>query len=197
MVRGVSNMFRRQLLCIVLFICLFSIGFRTCSAYHTQKVAVLPVFSNKDISVNKDVESIIANALVNKFHMPLSKIVPFFAIIPEAEVIAALPVQLTEKNKSKLDNKLLAEVADKLNADIVIAAEITSYRSDSRTNLEGDRLQETDLAIRVIHYHRPSGKFTERQDHQFYFGDDIQWGQLEYIADHMMYDLLNRIPDYR
>jgi hypothetical protein len=195
--RGGSSMFRKQLFCVVLFICLFSIGFRTCSAYHAQKVAVLPVFSSRDISINKDVERIIAKALVNKFHMPLSKVVTFFEIIPEAEVIAALPVPLKDKKKSKLENNLLAEVADKLNADIVIAAEITSYRSDSRMNWEGDRLQETDLAIRIINYHRPSGKFTERQDHQFYFGDDIQWGQPEYITSHMMYNLLNKIPDYR
>jgi hypothetical protein len=162
-----------------------------------QKVAVFPVLASKGIAINKDVEKIIAKALVNKFHMPLSKVVTFFDIIPEADVIAALPVQLKDKRQSKLENNLLAAVADMLNADIVIAAEITAYRSDLRTNWEGDRIQETDLAIRIINYHRPSGKFTERQDHQFYFGDDIQWGQPEYIASHMMYNLLNKIPDYR
>jgi hypothetical protein len=166
-------------------------------AYNTQKVAVFPVLAGKGIAINKDVEKIIAKALVNKFHMPLSKVVTFFEIIPEADVIAALPVQLKDKRQSKLENNLLAAVADTLNADIVIAAEITAYRSDSRTNWEGDRIRETDLAIRIINYHRPSGEFTERQDHQFYFGDDIQWGQPEYIASHMMYKLLNKIPDYR
>jgi|GEM_PF-3561996 len=190
-------MFGRQLFCVILFICLFSIGFRTCSAYHAQKVAVLPVFHSGNISINKDVEKIIAEALVNKFHMPLSKVVTFFEIIPEAEVLAALPAQFEDQRKSKFENNLLVEVADKLNADIVIAAEITSYRSDLRMNWEGDRIQETDLAIRIINYHRPSGTFTDRQDHQFYLGDDIQWGQPEYIADHMIYNLLNKIPDYR
>lgn len=195
--RRVSNMFRKSLFSIVLCSYLLLTSFGTCSAYHTLKVAVLPVFSNENIAVNKDVERIIANALVNKFHMPLSKIVAFFTIIPESEVIAALPVQLKGKKKSKLDRNLLAEVADKLNADIVIAAEIKSYRSDSIMNWDGDLLITTDLAIRVIHFHRPSGKFMARQDHEFYSGDDIQSGQPDYIADHMIYELLNKIPDYR
>jgi len=177
---------------------LFSVGLRTCSAYQEQKVAIFPVFFNKNISVNKEVETIVAKALVNKFQMPLPTVVKFYQIIPEAEVVAALPVQLKDKiKKSKLANNLLTEVADKLNADIVIAAEITSYRSEERMNREGDRLQETHLAIRVITYHRPTGVFTEKRDHEFYFGDDISWGQPEYIADHMIYNLLNKIPDYR
>ncbi|MBP2627736.1 MAG: hypothetical protein H6Q68_2447 [Firmicutes bacterium] len=190
-------MFRKQVFCIVLFICLFSMAYPICSAYHMQRVAVLPVFYRNNISINKDVEKIITKALVDKFHMPLSNIVTFFEIIPETEVFTALPVHLKDKKKSKLENNLLAEVADKLNADIVIAAELTSCRSNSRTNLEGDWIQETDLAIRIISYHRPSGKYTIRQDHQFYLNDDIQLGQLEYMADHMIYGLLNKIPDYR
>ncbi|MBC8015077.1 MAG: hypothetical protein H7X79_04965 [Sporomusaceae bacterium] len=190
-------MFRKQLFYIVLFICLFSFGFRTCLAYDVQKVAALPVLSINNISVDKDVEEIIAKALANKFHMPLSKVVPFFEIIPEEEVIAALPVQLKGKKKSKLENSMLAAVADKLNADIVIAAEIKAYRSILRVNRDGDRLQETHLAMRVINYHRPSGTFTEKNDHEFYVGDDIGWGRPEYIADQMIYKLLNKIPDYR
>jgi len=190
-------MLRKHLFFIVLFISLFLISFPTCSAYDAQKVAVLPVFYSKNISINKDVERIIAEALVNKFHMPLSKVVTFFEMIPEAEVFVALPVQLKDKKKSKLEKNLLVGVADKLNADIVIAAEITRYRSDSRMNWEGDRIQETDLAIRIINYHRPTGTFTEQQDHQYYLGDDIKWGEPEYIADQMIYNLLNKIPDYR
>ena len=190
-------MFRKQLFGVVLLICLFSIGLRTCSAYDVQKVAVLPVLYSKNVSINKDVEAIIAKALVNKFHMPLSKVVTFFEIIPEEEVFAALPVQFKDKKQSKLEYNLLAEVADKLNADIVIAAEVTSYYSVSRTNWKGDQIQETDLAMRIINYHRPSAKFTERQDHKSYLGDAIQWGEPEYIADHMIYNLLTKIPDYR
>ena len=190
-------MFRKELFCLVLLICLFFMDFRTCSAYQVQKVAVLPVFFSNNISINEDVEEIIEKALVNKFHMPLSKVVPFFELVHEAEVMTALPVQLRDKRKSKLENHLFTEVADKLNADIVIAAEIRAYRSISRINREGDRLQETHLAIRVINYHRPSGEITEVKDHEFYFGDDIQWGRPEYIADQMIYKLLKKIPDYR
>jgi len=112
-----------------------------------QRVAVFPVFSSKNISVNKDVEGIIAKALPNKFHTPLSKIVSVFEIVPEAEVIVALPVQLKDKQKGKLENNLLVEVANKLNADIVIVAEIRDYRSELRVNFEGERIKQTDLAI--------------------------------------------------
>ena len=191
-------MFRKILICMVLYMGLFSVGFRTCSAYQEQKVAIFPVFFNKNVPVNKEVETIVAKALVNKFQMPLPTVVKFYEIIPEGDVVPALPAQLKDKIKrSKLTNNLLAEVADKLNADIVLAAEITSFRSEVRINREGDRLQETHLAIRVINYHRPTGIFTEKRDHEFYFGDDILWGQPEYIADHMIYKLLNKIPNYR
>jgi len=197
-VRGVSNIFRRQLFCIILFICLFSTDFRTCSAEHVQRVAVLPVFFSDNISIkNKDVEKIIAEALINKFHMPLSKVVTFFEMIPESDIIGVLPVQSKDKKKSKLSNDLLVEVGEKLNADIVIATEVTSYWSQSRMSWEGDRIQETDLAIRIINYHRPSRQFTQQHDRQSYLGDDIVWAQPEYIAEHMMYDLLKKIPNYR
>lgn len=190
-------MFGKQLFCVVLFLCLFSVGFRTCLAYDTQRVAILPVFSSKNISTDKEVEEIIAKALVSKFRMPLSKVIRFFEIIPEAEVIAALPAQLKDKQKSKLEKNLLAEVGDKLNADIVIAAEIKAYRSEVRMNFDGDRIKQTDLAIRIINYHRPSGKFTEEQDHEYYLGEDMLWGQPEYITDRMIYKLLDKIPNYR
>jgi len=190
-------MFRKSLFCIALFICLFSISVQTCSAYQVQRVAVLPVFSGENSSINKDVEGIITKALVNKFYMPLSKVVTFFEMIPEADVIGALPIQAKDKKKSKLENTFLALVADKLNADIVIAAEITSCRSESTTNWDGDCLLNTDIGIRIISYHRLSRVFTEQKDHQSYIGDEVQWGQPEYIADHMTDELLKKIPDYR
>jgi len=188
---------KKQVCYVALLICLFVTGFSTCFAHDVQKVAILPVFYSHNISMNKDVESIIKTALVNKFHMPLSKIVPFYEIIPEAEVIASLPVQLKYKKNSKLDNNLLAEVGNEMNADIVIAVEVTSFQDDSRINWDGDRIQETDLAMRIINYHRPSRTYTERKDHQYYLGDDIQWGRPEYIADQMIDNLLNKIPNYR
>ncbi|WP_378954425.1 hypothetical protein [Pelosinus sp. sgz500959] len=190
-------MFKKQLFRIVLFSWLFLIGSHTCFAYDVQKVAILPVLYSHDISINKDVEKIITNALVRKFHMPLSKIITFFEIIPEADVLAALPVQLQEKKKSKIDNNLLADVGGKLNADIVIAVEIKAYRSDLRMSWNGDRIRDTDLVMKIISYHRPSGKYTEEQDHEFYSGADIPWGQPEYIADHMIDRLLSKIPNYR
>jgi len=129
--------------------------------------------------------------------MPLSKVVTFFEMIPESDIIGVLPVQSKDKKKSKLSNDLLVEVGEKLNADIVIATEVTSYWSQSRMSWEGDRIQETDLAIRIINYHRPSRQFTQQHDRQSYLGDDIVWAQPEYIAEHMMYDLLKKIPNYR
>ncbi len=190
-------MLKKLALSLIGFICLFILSVSICFASQVPRVAILPVLFRANANYHKDVEKLIADALVNKFQPPLSKVIPFYDIIPDTEVAAAIYTYPGDKQKSKLEKNMLADAAVKLNADIVIAAEVTSLRSTVITTWNLDRYRETDVGIHVMSYYRPSGDFTERQDRKHYTGDDIEWGRPEYIARQMIADLLNKIPNYR
>ena len=185
-------MFRKLFLSFVL--CLFVIGFHPCLAYQPQRVAILPVSFRANASYDKTVETIITKALANQYHTFFSTIIPIYELIPETEMIRVLSDGTMTTWPSTLDSKLLIKVSDKLNADIVIAAEVLAFRGITMTNWQGDWIQDTDMAIRVIRYYRPSGTFVEQKDHQSYREKYTQWGRPDYMAQQMIADLLHKMP---
>jgi len=184
---------RTSLTVSILFYILF-ISLQICSAATPQRVAILPVsftHSHRDV----EVEAVVAKALANKFHTPLAKIVPIFEIIPANEIDAAMLDKATGKN-FKLNNTLIQAISEKTNADIVIGVEVTQLWSILLRTWDGEVIQKTDLSIKILCYHKASGKFTEQKDYDSYSGHESLWGQPDYMADQMMYKLLNKIPDY-
>jgi len=178
---------------IVLIYILFT-SMQICSAAVPQRVAILPVSFTHSYR-DADVEQVIAKALSNKFHTPLAKIVPIFEIISSKEIDSAMSGATTGKN-FKLDKTLFKAIAEKTNADIVIGAEVTQLWSVRLRTWDGEVIQQTDLSIKILCYHKASEKFTEQKDYDSYNGYESLWGQPDYMADQIMYKLLNKIPDY-
>ncbi|CUH96355.1 hypothetical protein P22_2445 [Propionispora sp. 2/2-37] len=176
---------------------LLSGSFTTCSAATPQKVAILPVLTSAHVALSPEIESIIANGLHKKFHTSLSSIVPVFEILPAATVKEAMTVLQPEKNKLSVNRNMLAAIAEKTSADIVIAAEVTSYRDFSYTRWDGEQIQETNVAIRLASYQRASQNYIEVRDRKSYHGAAMPTAFPDYITDDMMYYLLKKLPNYR
>ncbi|MBP1765297.1 MAG: hypothetical protein H6Q65_2355 [Firmicutes bacterium] len=190
-------MAKKTVVVLVFLLCLIFTGLQSCSAADLQRVAILPVsFSHS--YVDQDVEAVISKALANKFHTPLANIVPVFQIIPKEEVQKGLITEVGAKKIQafKLDKNLLKNIAVKTNADIVIGVEVTQFWTMQTITFYGDILRETNLAMKVLIYHKPTEMVTEKKDYDNYAGDEILWGQPEYMADQMIFKLLNKIPDY-
>lgn len=185
------HMLKKILFCLLAMTFVFA----TCSAARPQRVAILPVYfhSSQD---GGDVGEVIEKALTNKFHTPLAGVVPVYAIIPREEIVPALPI-VPAGGKAGLDKGALAALAEKLKADIVIAAEVSHYYSYASVALNGDRFRQTNIEIRVLSYHKPLGEFTDNKDRDYYNGDDTLWAQPDYIAGQIIAGLLAKVPDYR
>ncbi len=190
-------MVNRASLFIIILFYIFIAGLPICSAADPQRVAILPVsFSHSYI--DKDVEAVIVKALNDKFHTPLSKIVTIFEIIPGKEIQSATEVEVGAKKirEFKLDRLLLKNIAMKTNADIVIGAEVTQFWTVQTMTWRGDLLRETSLGIKIMVYHRATDKYIVQKDYDFYDDYESSWGQPDYMADQMMFKLLNKIPNY-
>ena len=183
-----------SLVLTILFYILFT-TIQICSAAAPQRVAILPVSFAHGYR-DTDVENVISKALANKFHTPLAKIVLIFEIIPSVEIETAITDNVTTKKIKKLDKALINLIAEKTNADIVIGAEVTQLWSVLLRTWDGEVIQKTDLGIKILCYHKSSGEFLEQKDYASYSGGESLWGQPDYMADQMMYNLLNKIPDY-
>ncbi len=187
-------MMRKKVSLLLIFlICLLFATTQTGLASAAQRVAILPVtfmHSQRDA----DVESVIKSNLLKKFHTPLAEIVPIFEIIPDNEVRDAVS-GITTGKKYKLDKTLLTAIAEKTNADIVIGAD-AYVRCMFFITWDDDVYQNTDLSIKILCYHKASGTVTEQKGYDSYNGYESLWGQPDYMAEQLMFKLLNKIPDY-
>ncbi len=171
-------------------------GVVPCLAAHPQRVAILPVYFHS-IQNDAAVGQAIGQMLAGKFRTPLSGIVPVYEIIPPREIAPVLPAAPAGGKKAKLDGAVLAAVGEKLNADIVIVAEVTQYYTYTYFSGEGDPMRRINFEIRLVSYHRPSGTVYDRKDHEHYHGDDTPVVQPEYLAEQLMAALLAKVPAYR
>lgn len=162
-----------------------------------QRVAILPVYVNTS-GIDEEVLAIIEKALADKFHTALANIVPVYHLIPPPEIAPALPAALTDgKQKIRLDKTALITVAEKLDADIVIVAEVTRFSSSVYMDGEGDYIRTLGIALRLLSYHRPSGEFVANSDHFNYVGADYLAVQPDNVAKQLIDGLLGKVPAYR
>lgn len=171
-------------------------GVAPCSAAQPQKVAILPVYFHS-IQSDAAVGRVIEQALADKFRTPLAAIVPVYETIPRGAIAPVLPVPSAPGKKVKLDGAVLAAVAEKLNADIVIAAEVTQYYTYTYYSGEADPMRWINFEIRLLSFHKPAGVYFDRRDHEYYSGDDTPVVQPEYLARQLMAALLAKVPAYR
>lgn len=188
---------QRLFLILSLTLVLLSGSFATCLAAAPQKVAILPVLTPSYIALSPEIENIITGSLHKKFHTSLSSIVPVFEILPATTVKETLTTLQTEKKKLSVNRNVLAAIAEKTSADIVIAAEVTSYRDFSYTRWDGEEIQETAVAIRLASYQQASQKYIEFRDRKSYHGAAMPTAAPDYVTDDMLYYLLKKLPNYR
>ncbi len=170
-------------------------GLATCGAAQPQRVAILPVYFHS-IQSDPAVGRVIAGTLAERFRTPLASIVPVYDLVPPAEIAPLLPAAPAGK-KIRLDGALLAAIGEKLGADIVVAAEVTQYYTYTYYSGEGDPMRRINFEIRLLSYHKPTGVFFDRRDHEYYNGDDTPVVQPDYLARRLTSDLLAKVPDYR
>lgn len=186
----------RRMAIILSFLFILFGDFVPCFAAQPQRVAILPVYFHS-IQSDESVGRVIEQTLAARFRTPLASIVPVYDVIALGEVAPVLPTAPPGgKQKVKLDRSILATIAEKLNADIVIAAEVTQYYTETIITDE-DIYRRIYFQIRLRSYHKPSDMFYEGEDHRYYFGSDSPVVQPDYLAKYLTEALLAKVPDYR
>lgn len=189
----------RKISVLVVFLVLLSIFAKVALAATASplRVAILPVYV-KAHAMDADVLAVFENALAAKFRTALAGIVPVYTIIPPSEVAPALPaVPAAGKGKIKLDKASLVSTAEKLNADIVIVAEVNNFSTSVYINGEGDYIRSLGIALRLLSYHRPSREFIDNKDHFNYLGAEHLFVEPAYVAKQLIDNLLGKVPSYR
>lgn len=116
-------------------------------ASEPRRVAILPVI-NSTYFDNREAQTAIVTQLNNHFKTPLSSVVEFYTLIPQQDILQAMPPVPTRKAKLSIDEQLLREIAVKTRADILIAVKLNEYRSAmSITTRTGTLLQQTDVEL--------------------------------------------------
>lgn len=175
----------------------FFLSFTTCLAAQPQKVAILPVITPGYIRLDPAYERQITQAMERKFHTSLASLVPVFELLPADTIQADYAAIQTHNGKPVLDKTLLQGMAAASQADIVIAAEVTSFRAVTHRTWDNEEFQETDIALRIASYQKSSDSFLTVRDRQTYQGITLLSGRPDYILDDLLYRLLNKLPDYR
>lgn len=171
-------------------------GLATCSAAQPQRVAIMPVYFHS-IQYDEAVGRVIAKTLADRFRTPLASIVPVYDIIPRGDIVPFLPTAPAGGKKVTLDGAVLAAIGEKLNADIVIVAEVTQYYTYTYFTGEGDPYRRINFEIRLLSFHKPTGVLFDKRDHEYYHGDDYEVVQPEYLARELTAGLLAKVPAYR
>lgn len=184
---------------IFLFLLIMSIilSFTTCLAAQPQKVAILPVITPGYIKLDQAYERQITQALERKFHTSLASLVPVFELLPADTIQTDYTAIQTDNGKPVLDKALLQAMAAATQADIVIAAEVTSFRALTHRTWDNEEVQETDVALHIASYQKSSDSFLTVRDRQTYRGTFLLSGRPDYILDDLLYRLLNKLPNYR
>lgn len=167
-----------------------------CYAAQPQRVAILPVVFRAGPS-DAAVGLVIEQTLAAKFHTPLPGLVPVYSVIDPGEMAPVLAAIWPDSSQPRLDQAALTNIAEQLRADIVVAAEVNDFYTHTYMWKEGDWYRQTVLAIRLVSYHAPSGQYFAKSGRENYSGDDILWGQPDYIARQLMDGLLAKLPKYQ
>lgn len=144
----------KKLLCLLLVLCASQIALPA-AAITPLNVAVLPVINTANYRYAEDVQ-VIQNTIKKPFKYP------YYTLMPSATVEKAYKELLVQNKGVRLsDEKAMAELANTLSADIVVAVELSKFRMDRITSfwLDRDTYVESDIVLKCYAYSAQSKKY--------------------------------------
>ncbi len=145
----------KKLLCLLLVLCISHTALPAAAAITPLNVAVLPVINTAHYRYAEDIE-VIQNTIKKPFKYP------YYTLIPSAVVEKAYKEFLVQNKGVRLsDEKAMAELANTLSADIVVAVELSKFRMDRITSfwLDDDTYVESDIVLKCYAYSALSKKY--------------------------------------
>lgn len=184
---------KNVLIMLVLNLCFMAgVAPALCQANEGPRVAILPVF-NSSHTYDHETERVIYESLQTRFSVLLAKTAIFYNVIPPEELALALPTELKLNKSEKINAALLRELGAKVQADIVIGAQIMDFRLFTSRNLDNDLLMQTDLTIRVLYYDASPNQIIDIQGGRHYNGRAAAVGNADYLAKEIMEHLIGKV----
>lgn len=172
----------------VLLAVLVTLGGGACAAEAPMRVAILPVTQGGPAR-DQAVDAVVTQQLTRRFQLPFADIVPIYQLLPQQEVASALPATYAT---AKPERQLLAQVAAKAQADLVIAPGITSFVDYTYNTRWGDLKQKTALTIRLCAFNARTGQYAAVSASRLYEGDWSVLGDADTLARAIMDELWDR-----
>lgn len=160
------KLLRFYLLTVIGLFCLLA---PLCSAQASpQRIAILPVQFSVTSEARSDIANLVADPLKKKFHHALNNITNKYEYLTADEIAQELPDFRTYE---KLTDDQLIDLANRLDADLLLAPIVTRCIDQQYYSFFGEIMQETYIQVRLIGYERSHDHIIRLIDNAQYTGE--------------------------
>jgi hypothetical protein len=151
------------------------------SVFAADRVAVI-AYGDQSEAV-----SVMQETIRSYFKTPLPSLVKIYEFVPGDEIAVSQP-----KNK-EVKRDTLRALAEKTKSDIVVAAQLTDYRTRFFVSLYGDSIRTTSVQVKYHIYLARKDKYMTDRLSRYYHGDDIRFGSPEYLLNEILDDVTEKL----
>lgn len=178
---------------LMIFFCLLClVPSLTYAQSSPQRIAILPVQYVVANDARNDVTALISDPIAKKFHHALNNFTKKYEYLTVEDISAELP---DLSRYSKLNNNELIDLADRLNADLLLAPIVTRCIDQQYYSFFGEIMQETYVEIRLIGYERSQDHIIRLIDNAQYMGEYTALCSSGDLTREIMNNLIDELED--
>lgn len=179
--------------CLLSFICLICLIAPICIAQASpQRIAILPVQFTNISEARSDVAQLVTDPIDKKFHHALNNFTQKYEYLSAEDISRELP---SLQAYAKLTDDELIDLADRLNADLLLAPIVTHCIDRQYYSFFGEIMQETYVQIRLIGYERSQDHIIRLVDNAQYTGEYTTLCTSPDLTREIMDDLIKELED--
>lgn len=178
---------------LMTFLCLLVVLTPLTSAQASpQRIAILPVQYVVADDARSDVTALIADPITKKFRHALNNFTHKYEYLSVDDIQRELPLL---HRYPKLNDSELIALADRLNADLLLAPIVTRCIDQQYYSFWGEIMQETYVEIRLIGYERSQNHIIRLVDSAQYSGEYTTLCNSPDLTREIMNRLIDELED--
>ena len=129
----------------------------------------------------------IQGELRSYFITPLPSLVKVYEFVADKEIADVRP-----KDK-EVKRDAIRAFAEEIQADIVVAAQLTDYRTRVMVSLYGNRIRTTSVSVRYHIYLAKQDRYMTDRLSRYYQDEDFRYGSPEYLLGEILDDITEKL----
>lgn len=150
-------------------------------ALAAERVAVI-VYGDRPEAV-----AYIQGELRSHFITPLPSLVKVYEFVDDKNIAAARP------DNKEVKRDAIRAFAEKAQADIVVAAQLTDYRTNVIVSLYGNYIRTTSVTVKYHIYLAKQDRYITDRLSRYYHDEDSRYGSPEYLLGEILDDITEKL----